>query len=72
MVPSAAGMSSALTAISATGVAQFAAGPTVGVADLVDALAELVPARLTVHQRESLETSVVAAIDSRILALRVR
>lgn len=56
--------------MSATEAAQFAFGPTAGVADLVDAIADLVPGRLTVHQRESLEIELIGAIDSRILALR--
>ena len=65
-------MSVALSAISAAEAAQFAGGPTAAVADFVDTIADLVPARLTVHQRESLQTSLIAAIDSRILALRPR
>ncbi|HEV7206077.1 MAG TPA: hypothetical protein VGN18_15835 [Jatrophihabitans sp.] len=72
IAPSALGMSVALSALSATDAAQLAGGPTAGVADLVDAIADLVPARLTVHQRESLETALIGAIDSRIVALRAR
>jgi hypothetical protein len=65
-------MSAALSAISATEATHFAGGPTAGLSDLVDAIADLMPGRLTVHQRESLETALIGAIDSRILAHRAR
>lgn len=66
---SAAAAASALAALSAAAAATALPAP-LAVRDFVDELAGMLPMRLTVHQRETLEASLARAIGAVVLQHR--